>query len=147
VKAIASATIATSPVILRANVRRSVGLADEAPETEAASATTATTSAILPENAPMALAAAGAAAAEEEEDPGPLGDRLNATSARDLVTSLASVPAAEATSAIGAARADISRAIALNRTRENADNLAPASSAIAAAKPAIWPEIVPRTRL
>ena len=88
-KAIASATIATSPVILRANVRRSVGLADEAPETEAASATTATTSAILPENAPMARAGAGAAVAAvaaEEEDPEPPGDRLNATSARDLVS-------------------------------------------------------------
>jgi len=98
-----------------------------------ASATIATTSAILPANVPRDPAATAAVEVEVAEAGGSEGvAHRNATSAKVLVTLLASVRAAGATSAIGAAGSGTLRATVLNRIP------ASATSAIGAGKVGIW---------
>jgi len=97
-----------------------------AEETGEASATIATTSAILPANVPRdPVAAAEVVEAEESE----VVARRNATSVKDSVILLANVRVAAEISAIGAAEAGISRATVLNRTPATAINAIDAAKA------------------
>jgi len=97
-----------------------------AEETGEASATIATTSAILPANVPRdPVAAAEVVEAEESE----VVARRNATSVKDSVILLANVRVVAGISAIGAAEAGISRATVLNRTPATAINAIDAAKA------------------
>jgi len=98
-----------------------------AEETGEASATIATTSAILPANVPRDPVAAAAEVVEAEESE--VVARRNATSVKDSVILLANVRVAAEISAIGAAEAGISRATVLNRTPATAINAIDAAKA------------------
>lgn len=135
VAAMAFVTLACSLATLRVNVPRQRAPADPAAE---AFATIATTRGISPVNAPWGRKGEALEAEAWVE----VAESLSATNAKDLVTSLASVPAAAETFAIDADKLATSPATVLNRILESGARPAPPSSAIGAAKPATWPGTV-----
>jgi len=120
-------TLANNRVILRVNALPRHVPADPAAE---AFATIATTRGISPVNAPWGRKGEAVASVA-------VAGSLSATSAKDSVISLVSVPAAVATFVIVVAIVGISPATVPNRILENVDPRAPPSSAIGAAKPGI----------
>jgi len=133
VAAMAFVTLAYSRVTLRVNAPRRDVPADPAAE---AFATIATTRGISPVNAPWGRKGGALEVVAWVEVV--VAGSLSATSAKDSVISLVSVPAAVATSAIVAAKGDISPATVLNRILESVARRAPPSSATDAAKRGTW---------